>query len=280
MKSSRHNLLTMSIILIASVFLFSLVVLAVLLGTHTICFFHFYQDATCTQPKTCKLCGATTGEPLGHRLQDATCEAPSYCLTCGETVGEALGHTPGTEQIFSDVVKGYYQVTYYCTTCNTELESTEYDYTTFISGETFLFTPEEFSERLENGMQSIYGCYLTTELRYIEDELYIIVLDTGSNLVYLGQFHGVGEDNILYRKDSTGASQLTGLFSDDDSVSEVLLGIIQALDPSLSFDEAKELALSVTAASRKDNFYSKNGILYKLYYTKRGWFLAIQIDTE
>ncbi len=53
---------------------------------------HKWQSATCEEPKTCKLCGETEGEPLGHDWQDATCEKPKTCANCGKTEGEALGH--------------------------------------------------------------------------------------------------------------------------------------------------------------------------------------------
>ena len=53
---------------------------------------HFYRDATCEEPRTCKLCGHTQGEALGHDWEDATCEEPKTCARCGETQGEALGH--------------------------------------------------------------------------------------------------------------------------------------------------------------------------------------------
>lgn len=45
---------------------------------------HDYADATCTAPKTCKVCGATDGEALGHEYVDGT------CTRCGaeEIVGE------------------------------------------------------------------------------------------------------------------------------------------------------------------------------------------------
>ena len=54
---------------------------------------HSWQDATCTKPKTCAVCGATEGEPLGHSWQDATCTEPKTCTVCGATEGEPLGHT-------------------------------------------------------------------------------------------------------------------------------------------------------------------------------------------
>lgn len=53
---------------------------------------HDYAAATCTEPKTCKVCGATEGEALGHAWTPATCTEPKTCAACGETEGEALGH--------------------------------------------------------------------------------------------------------------------------------------------------------------------------------------------
>jgi len=53
---------------------------------------HSWQDATCTAPKTCPLCGATEGEALGHDWKDADCTTPKTCEVCGATEGSALGH--------------------------------------------------------------------------------------------------------------------------------------------------------------------------------------------
>ena len=53
---------------------------------------HDWADATCTAPKTCKLCGATEGEANGHDFADATCTAPKTCKVCGATEGEAAAH--------------------------------------------------------------------------------------------------------------------------------------------------------------------------------------------
>lgn len=51
---------------------------------------HEWADATCTEPKTCTVCGETEGEPLGHKMTDATYQAPATCEVCGETEGEPL----------------------------------------------------------------------------------------------------------------------------------------------------------------------------------------------
>lgn len=53
---------------------------------------HQWQDATCTEPKTCKDCGATEGDVGGHVWEDATCTTAKTCSVCKETEGEALGH--------------------------------------------------------------------------------------------------------------------------------------------------------------------------------------------
>ena len=43
---------------------------------------HDYEDATCTQPKICTICGQTEGDPLGHTY-DNDCD--DICNVCGET---------------------------------------------------------------------------------------------------------------------------------------------------------------------------------------------------
>ena len=53
---------------------------------------HIWADATCTDPKTCSVCGETTGNALGHKWSDATCTEPKTCTRCGLTEGNALGH--------------------------------------------------------------------------------------------------------------------------------------------------------------------------------------------
>lgn len=54
--------------------------------------YHEWQEATCTTPRTCSICGKADGEPLGHSWTEATCTEPRTCSVCGSTEGEALGH--------------------------------------------------------------------------------------------------------------------------------------------------------------------------------------------
>lgn len=53
---------------------------------------HEWQDATCTEPYQCVLCGETEGAPLGHYWRKATCTSPEMCSRCGEKNGQPLDH--------------------------------------------------------------------------------------------------------------------------------------------------------------------------------------------
>ena len=53
---------------------------------------HRWKVATCTAPKTCVICGTTTGSANGHSWQAATCTDPKTCGNCGATEGKTAGH--------------------------------------------------------------------------------------------------------------------------------------------------------------------------------------------
>lgn len=72
---------------------------------------HDYAPATCMEPETCKLCGETQGEATGHDYVEATCTTPETCMICGETQGEATGH---------DYVEATCTTAQYCKVCEEE----------------------------------------------------------------------------------------------------------------------------------------------------------------
>ena len=51
---------------------------------------HTWIEATCTEPKTCSVCGETEGEPLEHEWENATLDAPKTCKLCGLTEGDPV----------------------------------------------------------------------------------------------------------------------------------------------------------------------------------------------
>ena len=100
---------------------------------------HNWEEATCTTPKKCTLCGAADGAPLGHKggtatctelaecevcgveygdykhnANEATCGQASVCADCGVVVAPALPHATLTWSYADGVA------TYVCPDCNTE----------------------------------------------------------------------------------------------------------------------------------------------------------------
>ena len=53
---------------------------------------HSYTKATCQAPKTCSVCGNTTGKLGKHSYTKATCQAPKTCSICGSTTGSLANH--------------------------------------------------------------------------------------------------------------------------------------------------------------------------------------------
>ncbi len=53
---------------------------------------HDWETATCTAPKTCKVCNEKNGDAIGHDWEAATCTTPKTCTVCKDTEGNALGH--------------------------------------------------------------------------------------------------------------------------------------------------------------------------------------------
>lgn len=66
--------------------------LAGLVLTLKISFIHIWAGATCTTPRTCIICGKTSGSPLIHDWLPADCTHPHICRRCGADDGKPLGH--------------------------------------------------------------------------------------------------------------------------------------------------------------------------------------------
>ena len=87
---------------------------------------HDWAAATCTTPKTCKVCKVTEGDVAGHTGGTANCHAKAVCEVCKEAYGtvDATKHDGGTEikntKAATCTEKGYTGDTY-CKGCNAKL---------------------------------------------------------------------------------------------------------------------------------------------------------------
>ncbi|MBQ3182353.1 MAG: S-layer homology domain-containing protein [Clostridia bacterium] len=54
---------------------------------------HAFNPATCTEPRTCRVCNKKRGESAGHKWVGPTCEETAYCSVCKIFGAQQLGHT-------------------------------------------------------------------------------------------------------------------------------------------------------------------------------------------
>jgi len=109
---------------------------------------HTWTEADCVTAKTCSACNATEGEPLGHTWKEANCTTAKTCSVCEATEGDPLGHTPGQWQETADPVAATVLRVQNCTVCDEQVASETAALSTMIQDDIFLFTPNEFMERL------------------------------------------------------------------------------------------------------------------------------------
>ena len=67
--------------------------------------FHVWLDATCLAPSTCRYCGLTSGTKGLHLWKDATADTPKTCSVCGETRDSALGNQQSIVENGVDVLE-------------------------------------------------------------------------------------------------------------------------------------------------------------------------------
>lgn len=230
---------------------------------------HEWVEATCTEPKTCSLCGETEGEALGHSWEEATCTEPKTCSLCGETEGEALGHTPGSWKEEKDYVHAAKYRTRQCTVCGS---SVDHEYTKLdqlYHNGVFDLSPEEFEERLGLEFESFSGNTLTTS--------FISNTDYGALCgVYDGNFSSVAgvvfyDSSMNFASSKFSAVACTFFQSDAENIVRVVLGIVSSCDPSLSFDEAKELTGEIVNGS----MVKMNGITYAFDWSKAAFVASL-----
>lgn len=231
---------------------------------------HIWTEADCVNAKTCSECQETEGTALGHDWADATCTTAKTCSRCSETEGELLGHTPGEWNEVIDLVACARSRERHCSVCQELTASETVSLSTLIENERFLFTPQQFIDRLTM-IATQYSSEFTYEF-----------VSSGVGLQAIANVHGQQSILQFFRADASS------LAADEKDVAEVWcislidigesnmdfrLCFIMACDPALGKDEASEadlnLALAyVEAASNGQPFgyYRQNELLYETCY--------------
>ena len=157
---------------------------------------HVWQNATCTEPKTCSICKKSEGQALGHSWIDASCENPKSCSVCKKSEGQALGHSYNESIIDNATCKENGKKQYLCSVCHHSYEESyslpAYDATaihdmyTEIVGEIITF--DKSGKELAIGSCFVYSSdgKIITNFHVVEDAFSIKVII--SNITYNIQY--------------------------------------------------------------------------------------------
>lgn len=190
----------------------SLLLLMLLTGC---CLSHKWEEATCTEPKTCTKCGKTEGEALGHTWTDATCTEDSVCTVCGEKGSGALGHTIGDWEVQTEATKtSAGEQVKKCTLCGEVLET-----------KTYRLEPESITVLTDDGLTMTKEEYHQHLLSYLSDEY-----------TFSGNFLEKNGEDILFVYWEEGEPDWAGLIAFIGpwvAIDSLLDTLIQSIDPSV-----------------------------------------------
>lgn len=247
---------------------------------------HEWEEATCESPKTCKGCGLTEGSPTGHNWKDATCAAPKTCEICEKTDGDSLEHTLGKTEIvdpsYSTATCTYVQK---CTVCGQEFAE-KGALVSLHDGEYFYMSPLAFADRLQDMLQDMQDLMNDNEyLTLIDDEvtkgnlqMLVGTMDPAGNVTVPGIFEFSSHNAMLQAGEQRNGDFYTviGEISGADHAALTLISIIRTADPTLDFKAAQQY----TAQLLQNRTLELNGISYAVKGNDRKMTIIVAVSGE
>lgn len=242
------------------------------------CTHKLWTNANCTSPRTCKSCGKTEGKPLGHEWEEATCTVPKTCQRCGKTEGKPLGHQPGSWTTEVDYVDATSKEIRECGRCGEVVDTrNEKEITSFLGDESFSISPEGFIERLNEEFSDIPNCSSMKASYELDDSGTGLELQikNGSTLAGIGGFFSDSSSQLLfsYLGSENCFKNIVMYFENSDYAAAAALATIQAIDPTLSFSDAKEIGAACVGTPTV-----KNGITYAILASNGEYWLSTRIE--
>lgn len=242
------------------------------------CTHKLWTNATCTSPRTCKSCGKTEGEPLGHEWEEATCTAPETCQRCGRTKGKPLGHQPGSWTKEVDYVDATSKEIRECERCGEVVDTrSKKEITSFVGDGMFSISPEGFIERLNEEFSNLPN-HSSMKASYELDDSGIgleLRIKNGSKIAGIGGFFSDSSSQLLfsYLGSENCFKNIVMYFESSDYAAATAVATIQAIDPTLSFSDAKEIG-----AACVDTPTVKNGVTYAIAASNGEYWLSARIE--
>jgi len=208
-------------------------------------------------------CTLLTGCFCKHEWQDATCTTPTTCTLCGKTEGEALGHMAGEMvtgeiDIFAKTSQSYQN----CKICGTSLHSETTTLTSVVSGGKFIFTPNQYNAALASRYPGSYTFEVTT---LDSGSLITMINDANGNLT--GAIMYITDNNEALTADDADSAKCTDMicywYTDDNAVIvDIMTVIIEACDISLTSDTALDVLSAIIDSY--GSTYSNNSLTYEV----------------
>ncbi|MFR7671057.1 MAG: hypothetical protein ACLU0O_10665 [Collinsella sp.] len=214
---------------------------------------------------------AKRGEPLGHEWE----EAPKTCQRCGEK-GEPLGHQPGSWTKEVDYVDATSKEIRECERCGRSLTPATKEITSFLGDGKFSISPEGFIDRLNEEFSDIPNCSSMNADYELDDSGMGLELQikNGSKIAGIGGFFSDSSNPVLlsYLGSENCFKNIVMYFENSDYAAATALATIQAIDPTLSFSDAKKFAACV------DTPTVKNGITHAIVASNGEYWLSARIE--
>lgn len=236
---------------------------------------HSWNTPNCVTPKTCKVCGAASGEMGAHSWKPATCTAPKTCSLCGKTEGEPSPHTY--------VTKTYYEYGHnkvmteeVCTQCGDTRNFRQSPPTTLADSQNkyFLLDPYSFYQRILYGAPA-FDMLESLSYRFEPEDEQTMVPEDRVTISIWDNDSLCGQ--IIFRSTEGGALTVAGMQRDVtfDSVAMVLdyeetatnyvqlpMLLIAACDPTIEGNSMDNLMLAMNGFSGGPGVI-RNGIAYR-----------------
>ncbi len=235
-----------------------------------------YEEVT----KINMLIKESNADTCEHEWINATCETPKTCSLCGLEEGSIAEHIAGDWVDDFNIVTATVFRYKYCINCGEKMDSDIKSFSLH-NEDKFLFSAEDFSERLGSMFSVLYKNY-SYDCNYKCDTL---VMDDGS--IYCGVTDTKAISVILFH-DSQGnkvkpgekdISTITATINSTNASDNVnvLLGVLLTCDASLEVEDALELAKQIMKSTMSSTPYYHNGIGYVCGYSGDYLMLVVSL---
>lgn len=230
------------------------------------------------------LCVSLTACFHEHTWAKATCTEPKTCTECGETEGEPLGHNEGDwETSTVDYVEGTQTLVRSCERCGETIESKEEGIQSFMRDGTFLLSPSDYTERLN---ENLSGYSMSAVMGDLEGAAATAVTKSGSQIA--GMVYLDSSERTLSQSESgdeESFSKIMLIFDDSvdtDDIALISVAVVQTADPTLDFEHARNLASScldssnlTTSGNNVVGSQDYNGVHYAIGYLDGDWIMTV-----